>query len=379
MIIIGSISYKGLVSLTKTAHWVSHTHKAIGETHLIEKNLVSMETGVRGYLITGNEKFLKPYKDAKVLYDTTFKALRDQVKDNLLQQTKLDRINSLVIKWHNTSATPAIELRGKVIKGGIDASFLQDTLAKGTGKAILDEIRQIMSVMIEDFRLDGNVKAQALTEAIGKSMLDQETGERGYLITGKDEFLEPLRAGKKKLAINIANLRKLLDNAHDRIGTVTSLGDLKKLAAKWLREAGEFEIDLRRQVNKGLKTQKELEKVLAKGHGKTILDEMRQIMDSMTLMFSKAENDEAKILVLLIAKSMVDQETGQRGFIITGKDEFLEPYINGQEAFKKAILALQKLNSNAYDITQMKGNIRKLENLAAQWLKKAANPEIAAR
>ena len=61
---------------------------------------------------------------------------------------------------------------------------------------------------------------------------------------------------------------------------------------------------------------------------------------------------------------MVEQETGQRGFLITGKEEFLEPYESGQELFKNSIDKLDKLNSNAYDIPTMTKNLASLEKLA---------------
>ena len=34
---------------------------------------------------------------------------------------------------------------------------------------------------------------------------------------------------------------------------------------------------------------------------------------------------------------MVDMETGQRGFMLTGKDDLLEPFVAGQQDFEKTI------------------------------------------
>jgi len=95
--------------------------------------------------------------------------------------------------------------------------------------------------------------------------------------------------------------------------------------------------------------------------------------------YLKAQNEKARALVIQTAKGMVDQETGLRGFLITGKEEFLEPYKSGQKLVKDSIGELRKLNSNAYDVFLMSRNIDKLEELSKAWEEKAAKPEILAR
>ena len=42
--------------------------------------------------------------------------------------------------------------------------------------------------------------------------------------------------------------------------------------------------------------------------------------------FEKAQNQRLRSSLLAVAKAVVDQETAQRGFLITGRDEFLQPY-----------------------------------------------------
>ena len=60
--------------------------------------------------------------------------------------------------------------------------------------------------MISDFRLGGNTNGEALVRAMAKSMVDQETGQRGFLITGKDEFLEPFYLGQKEMVIYLMQI-----------------------------------------------------------------------------------------------------------------------------------------------------------------------------
>src|SRR3712207_9281939 len=43
-------------------------------------------------------------------------------------------------------------------------------------------------------------------EAILTSMLDEETGLRGFVITGRDEFLSPFREGERRFGVVVAQL-----------------------------------------------------------------------------------------------------------------------------------------------------------------------------
>ena len=43
----------------------------------------------------------------------------------------------------------------------------------------------------------------------------------------------------------------------------------------------------------------------------------------------------------LLSRIIVDMETGQRGFLITGKDEFLEPFEKANEEFDRLLVDLR--------------------------------------
>lgn len=44
-----------------------------------------------------------------------------------------------------------------------------------------------------------------------------------------------------------------------------------------------------------------------------------------------------------LEKDLLNPEIGQRGFIFTGNESYLEPYTNGKENFNKHIIALKAL------------------------------------
>jgi two-component system sensor histidine kinase/response regulator len=67
----GAFNYFGLKQAISTALWVEQTHEVIAEAHHIERRIIDLETGQRGYLLTGRDLFLEPYNNARA-------ALRDQ-------------------------------------------------------------------------------------------------------------------------------------------------------------------------------------------------------------------------------------------------------------------------------------------------------------
>jgi CHASE3 domain sensor protein len=77
-----------------------------------------------------------------------------------------------------------------------------------------------------------------------------------------------------------------------------------------------------------------------------------------------------------LTKAYVDQETGERGFLLTGAVEFLEPYRAGQTAAIAALANLKDKLSREQEATRL---VEAVEAAALEWRVKAAEPGIAAR
>lgn len=82
-----------------------------------------------------------------------------------------------------------------------------------------------------------------------------------------------------------------------------------------------------------------------------------------------------QIAAVEVLTSVVDQETGVRGFVITGKDSFLVPYTEGRERGARALAALRSLFADRPDIGTLVDLVA--VDLAA-WQIQRAEPEIVA-
>lgn len=77
-----------------------------------------------------------------------------------------------------------------------------------------------------------------------------------------------------------------------------------------------------------------------------------------------------------LAKAYVDEETGQRGYLISGDPAFLEPYLNGRAAESAATAALSQMLGPDPAAT---AELAAVTAAATQWHTSVAEPNIAAR
>ncbi|WDT76864.1 MAG: CHASE3 domain-containing protein [Candidatus Manganitrophus sp.] len=160
-IITTVISYRSTAHLVETAETVAHTRQVLEEIEEVFSVVKDAETGQRGYIITGDEKFLEPYQAAISHLDPAIQSLRKLTADNPTQQLKVDTLEQL------------IERRFRSLKEGLDLRTDQGFapamrwVLKGGGKGEMDAIRRVIAEMRqEENRLlkDREERAQAQTQ-----------------------------------------------------------------------------------------------------------------------------------------------------------------------------------------------------------------------
>ena len=113
------------------------------------------------------------------------------------------------------------------------------------------------------------------TELVG-SLVNIETGQRGFMIAGKDEFLEPLTAGKQGFVKAHEKAKKLTS---DNPAQQARLDKLMVAYQAFLKEAVEPSIAVRREVGSNMERYQEVIAVV--GGGKTHMDAMRKIVEEL--------------------------------------------------------------------------------------------------
>jgi PAS domain S-box-containing protein len=94
--IIGLISYRSTRAFILTADWVAHTHEVMEIQERTQRHLMEMESGRRGFLITGDESYLRGFEEAQAQIIENFNALKTYTADTPQQTLKLDRMLTLI-------------------------------------------------------------------------------------------------------------------------------------------------------------------------------------------------------------------------------------------------------------------------------------------
>jgi signal transduction histidine kinase len=135
VLLLGLLTYAGMSSTRLAREGVIKTHRAIEATQSVLQDLTNAETGQRGFLLTGNDRYLAPYHAAlnRLAADTTL--LRTLAGNDPVQKAELDSLSSAVgAKVAELGLTIAI-MQAK----GADAARAEvDT---DRGKRAMDDIR----------------------------------------------------------------------------------------------------------------------------------------------------------------------------------------------------------------------------------------------
>ena len=149
MIAGASIMYQSNRSLLEIQKWLNHTYEVKAKARLVQKLAVDMQTGKRGYLITGKQVYLHPYDEATKAFEKETDVLRNLISDNPRQIQRLDELQALVTRWQKDVAIPHIERRRKIKEGTATlskvAALMDDTLGMQLMNQIRDKVNEFVS------------------------------------------------------------------------------------------------------------------------------------------------------------------------------------------------------------------------------------------
>jgi PAS domain S-box-containing protein len=85
--------------LNKSLQWVDHTDQVLDQSARLLKLLVDVESGMRGYLVTGDNALLQAYVQGTKRFDSEYRALYQLVDDNSPQKQRLEDVHAGYVAW----------------------------------------------------------------------------------------------------------------------------------------------------------------------------------------------------------------------------------------------------------------------------------------
>ncbi|MCP4696972.1 MAG: response regulator [Gammaproteobacteria bacterium] len=291
-----------LAALDESRRRVEHTYQVIERMDHILVLAVDMETGMRGFLLAGEEEFLEPYNKGRESFLAEIQSLRETVSDNPQQVKRLEQIEILMREWIDKITLPAIALRRQVSEGTKTMEEVNAYVGGKAGKQYFDDFRKRIAAfekVEKDLQAKRNKIAREAAEGgaanlesmiesnqwvdhthrviaraieIVASAVDMETGMRGYLLAGKEEFLEPYADGEQRF-LELAE--KLKKTVADNPAQVRLLGEIEETLEGWKEKVTEPAITLRRKIGFAKNMDDMVDRV-SEGRGKKYFDAFRK-------------------------------------------------------------------------------------------------------
>ena len=125
------------------------THEIIKEADGLLESLLNMETGARGYAITGQDNFLDPYNQGKAAYDQYFNSIKRLTLDSPALQKHLADLQKQYQQWLDWENNHLIASRKKVLSGQMKMEDIIALVQTNTGKNIMDNMRTTIVGIID--------------------------------------------------------------------------------------------------------------------------------------------------------------------------------------------------------------------------------------
>ncbi|HEV8408918.1 MAG TPA: CHASE3 domain-containing protein [Gemmatimonadaceae bacterium] len=93
-----ALAYWNTVQLYAAAEGVAHSERVQGALEQVLTSAAEAETGQRGYLITGNERYLEPFKSAEQRIDAEVSSLAQLTRDNADQEAEVPRLQRFIVQ-----------------------------------------------------------------------------------------------------------------------------------------------------------------------------------------------------------------------------------------------------------------------------------------
>ena len=133
-ILLGAVLFWAVRDLNNAAALVDRSDQVISQTNSLLKLIVDMETGLRAFVITGDELFLQPYNEARPIVSQQLEAINRQVSGDPQEQQDLAQIQTSFEAWRAYS----LDLIGK---RKTSAAAAQDDAITLQGKQMMDALR----------------------------------------------------------------------------------------------------------------------------------------------------------------------------------------------------------------------------------------------
>ena len=177
--------------LRESVQWNTHTYKVLSEADGMLLNMVNIETGLRGFVAGGDEKFLEPFIAGQKAFGTAFDKSKALTSDNPVQQGRLERLMAQHRQFMDV-ANGLATMRRDVNAGKTSMENMTREFSAGKDKVAMDGFRAGIAefakeesslLTVRSAAMDSTMSATTYTLAFGGLALFVLTALAGLALT----------------------------------------------------------------------------------------------------------------------------------------------------------------------------------------------------
>ncbi|MBA4055500.1 MAG: hypothetical protein C0490_12365, partial [Marivirga sp.] len=211
--VLGAYTYFNNKAQLDTGRRIAHSTEVLLVAQSLLNDLLSAETGQRGFVISGQDEYLEPYVTSLSKIDETLKLLKRLTFDNPVQQAAIENKLHTLVRNRLQVIDRIIKIRAQ----GFEPA--RDSLLTLGGKETMDSIRTVVAhiqqvevSLLEDRRIENEKKVTSFNYAyVATGLLIVIILNVLFLIIYKN--LKMRKAAEGELLCASAEIRDLYDNA----------------------------------------------------------------------------------------------------------------------------------------------------------------------
>jgi PAS domain S-box-containing protein len=164
LVFVGWQSYRNTARFAEASEWRKHTYDVLRKLDETAARFVDAETGQRGYLLTGEESYLEPYRAAINNIDQTIGNLKSLTSDNPNQQKRIQILEALAER-------KLAELQQTInVRKNEGLTAANRMVLEGSGKRWMDQIRVVIAEMANEEKDLLKIRTQEANESVARSV-----------------------------------------------------------------------------------------------------------------------------------------------------------------------------------------------------------------
>jgi PAS domain S-box-containing protein len=259
----------------------AYTIDVIRVSSLIENDIAALETGHRGFLLTGKSDYILSLDRRREAIKRRIEDLNALIFDNAKQRKRIVKVQTIVQQWLDTVALPEIKARQAML--GSPETTNPNSQPVALGNSLLDQARAILQSVQDDEQIVLNQRmleqewATQSTQILDflpkleRSVLEMQKEKRAYLLTGDTNFLESYKRAVSDFYTYNGYLSILMANSPSQ---AELLVEVRSKVEQWINTSATPEINARRDG-------KDIGALIAGDIGEPLMADIRQMLGTL--------------------------------------------------------------------------------------------------